>query len=92
MEIQRIHSTMRRRVNAVAIDEAQVQPHGETKIQLSQILCVYNPRDFSERLVASVTIATVYHADIDKWREEKRRDSSIITNDWHSAATPKDLA
>jgi hypothetical protein len=53
---------------------------------------VYNPRDFSERLVASINIATAYRADIDKWSEEKRRVSSIVTNDWHLAATPEDLA
>jgi hypothetical protein len=41
---------------------------------------MYNPRDFSKRLVASVNIA------------EKRRVSSIITNDWYSATTPEDLA
>jgi NhaP-type Na+/H+ and K+/H+ antiporter len=92
MEMRAIHLTTRQRVNAVAIDEAQVEPHGETKIQLSQILCVYNPRDFSKRLVASVNIATAYHADIDKWSEEKRKVSSIITNDRHLAATPEDLA
>jgi hypothetical protein len=92
MEMQAIDSMTRRRVNAVAIDEAQVEPHGETEIQLSQTSCLYNPRDFSKRLVAFINIATAYHADIDKWSEEKRRVSSIITNNRHSAATPEDLA
>jgi hypothetical protein len=32
MEMQAIHLMMRRRVNAVAIDEAQVELHGEIKI------------------------------------------------------------
>jgi hypothetical protein len=53
---------------------------------------MYDPRDFSERLVASINITTAYCADIDKWNAEKRRVSSIITNDRHSAATPEDLA
>jgi hypothetical protein len=53
---------------------------------------MYNPRDFSKCHVASVNITTAYRADTDKWSEEKRRVSSIITNNWHSAASPEDLA
>jgi hypothetical protein len=92
MEMRAIHSTMSRRVNAVVVDDAPVAPHGETDIQLGQISCVFNPRDFCERLVASVNIATAYREDIDKWSEEERKISSIITNDRHSPATPEDLA
>jgi hypothetical protein len=92
MEMRAIHSTTRRRVNAVAIDEAPVTLRGETEIQLGQISCIYNPKDLSEHLVATVNVATAYRADMDEWDEKKRSVSSIITNDRHSTVTPEDLA
>jgi hypothetical protein len=69
----------------------QVEPNGEIEMQLGQILCMYNPRDFTVRLISAVNIATTYREDIDK-QKNARKLSSIISNDRHSAATPKDLA
>jgi hypothetical protein len=69
----------------------QVEPNGEIEMQLGQILCVYNPRDFTERLISAVNIATTYCEDIDK-QNDARKLSSIISNNRHSATTPEDLA
>jgi hypothetical protein len=69
----------------------QVEPSGEIEMQLGQISCVYNSRDFTERLISAVNITTTYREDIDK-QNEARKLSSIISNDQHSAATLKDLA
>ena len=64
------------------------------------MLCTFNPKDFTERLIAAVNIATTYRDDIDLLNDERRRvrddiklrASSVITNDRHSIATPEDLA
>jgi hypothetical protein len=43
------------------------------------ILCTFNPRDFTERLVLGVNIATAYREDINQWSDE-RKASRIILN------------
>jgi len=70
---------------------SQIDTNGEIEMNLGQILSVYNPRDFTERLISAVNIATAYRDDIDA-QKEARKLSSIISNDRHSAATPEDLA
>jgi hypothetical protein len=52
---------------------------------------IYNPKDFCERLISAVNIATVYRDDVDQWNDE-RKASSVISNDRHSKATPEELA
>jgi hypothetical protein len=64
------------------------------------MLCTFNPKDFTERLIAAINIAMTYRDDIDQLNDERRqarndvtlRASSIITNNRHSIATPEDLA
>jgi hypothetical protein len=68
-----------------------VKWNSKIEMQLGQISCVYNPRDLAESLISAVSIAMTYRKDIDK-QNEARKLSSIISNDRHSAATPKDLA
>jgi hypothetical protein len=62
----------------------QIEQYGETKIKLGKISNTYNPKEFCDRLILTVNIATMYCDAMDKWRTV----SSIITNDRHSAATP----
>jgi hypothetical protein len=68
-----------------------VEQNGKIEMQLGQISCVYNPRDLTDSLILAISIATTYREDIDK-QNEARKLSSIISNNLHSAATPKDLA
>ena len=97
MEMQMIKKLtsgmMRRQAHSVTLSETkmQVKQYGETKIELGKISCVYNPKDFCERLVLAVNVATTYHDNIDKW-EDKRKIYSVITNDRHAKATPEELA
>jgi hypothetical protein len=58
--------------------------------QQDLMLCTFNPKDFTERLIAAVNIAIMpYRDDIDQLNDERRRvrndiklwASSIITND-----------
>jgi hypothetical protein len=63
----------------------------DIELQHGMIPCTLNPRDFTERLLLAVNIATVYREDIDQWSDE-RKASSIIFNERHSVATPEDLA
>jgi Fe2+ or Zn2+ uptake regulation protein len=64
---------------------------GETDITLSLISEVYDARNFCERLISSVNIATAYRDDLDAW-EEQRKVSSITSNDRHSRVTPEEVA
>ena len=64
---------------------------GETDITLGQISEVYDTWNFCERLISTVNIAMAYCKDLDTW-EEQRRVSGIISNDRHSAVTPKEVA
>jgi hypothetical protein len=99
MEMITIHSLTsgitRRQIQSVqrgeALGMAQVERYGETKVQLGEISCVYNPKDLCERLISAVNIATAYRNDVDEW-SATRRASSIISNERHSAATPEELA
>ena len=60
-------------------------------VELDKILSVYDPREFCERLISAVNIATTYRDDIDQWSDE-RRISSVISNERHSKVTPEELA
>jgi Mg2+/Co2+ transporter CorC len=71
--------------------KVQVKQYRETDIELGKISCVYNPKDFCERLVSAVNIATTYRNDVDQW-ESERKVSSVITNDRHSKFTAEELA
>ena len=72
--------------------QTQIEQYGETEIELGKISNTYNPKEFCDRLISAVNIAKGYCADIDKWSKERRRVSSIISNDRHSTTTPEDLA
>jgi hypothetical protein len=95
MEMRTVHSLIsrmtRRQIDAVRENGSQIDTNGEIEMNLGQISSVYNPRDFTERLISAVNIATAYCDDIDA-HNEARKLSSIIPNDRHSAATPEDLA
>ena len=95
IEMRTVHSLMSgmtgRQINAVKDNRSQITVNGEIEMQLGQISSVYNQRDFTERLISAVNIATAYRDDIDR-QNETRKLSSIISNDRHSAATPEDLA
>jgi hypothetical protein len=69
----------------------QIKQYGETDIELGKISCIYNPKEFCERLVPAVNIATTYHDDVNQW-ENERKVSSIVTTNWHSKFTAKELA
>ena len=71
--------------------KTQVERYGETEIELGKISSVYNTKEFCERLISAVNVATTYRDDIDQWNDE-RKVSSIITNERHSKATPEELA
>jgi hypothetical protein len=71
--------------------KVQVEQYRETDIELGKISCVYNPKDFCERLVSAVNIATTYRDDVDQW-ENEQKVSSIVTNDRHSKFTAEELA
>jgi hypothetical protein len=95
MKMRTVHSLTsgmtRWQINAVMESGTHVEQNGKIEMQLGQISCVYNPRDLTESLISAVSIATTYCEDIDK-HNKARKLSSIISNDQHSAATPKDLA
>jgi hypothetical protein len=40
--------------------------YGETEIELGKISSTYNPKEFCNRLILAVNIATIYHDDIDQ--------------------------
>jgi hypothetical protein len=45
------------------------------------IPCTFNPaRDFIERLISAVNIATANRADADQWSEDERKASRTILN------------
>jgi hypothetical protein len=83
----------RSQIRSVTENEArtQIEHYGETNIELGKILCVYDMKDFCDRLISAVNIATTYRDDIDQ-RNEERKISSIISNERHSKATPEELA
>jgi hypothetical protein len=83
----------RQQIHSIMSDETkvQVEQYGETDIKLGKISCIYNPKEFCERLVSAVNIATTYRDDINQW-ENERKVSRIVTNDRHSKFTAEELA
>jgi hypothetical protein len=73
------------------VQKAEIELHGEIERQLGDISQVYNEREFCNRLISAVNIATPYRDDIDQ-REAERRACSIISNDRHSKVSPEELA
>ena len=62
----------------------------ETDATLGQISEVYDTRNFCERLISSVNIATAYHDDLDDW-EEQHKVRSVISNERHSKVMPEEV-
>ena len=83
----------RRQICSVTENEArtQIERYGETDIELGKISCVYDTKEFCDRLVSAVNIAMTYRDDVDQW-EEKRKACSIISNERHSKVMPEELA
>jgi hypothetical protein len=44
------------------------------------IPCTFNPRDFTERLISAVNIATTYREDVDQLNDEMRRVHNNASN------------
>jgi hypothetical protein len=87
------HGMTSQQIHSIMSDEtkAQIEQYGETDIKLGKISCIYSPKDFCERLVSAVNIATTYHDDVDQW-ENERKVSSVVTNDRHSKFMAEELA
>ena len=62
----------RRQIRSVTENEArtQIERYGETDIELGKISCVYDTKEFCDRLISAVNIAMTYCDDIDQWEEE----------------------
>jgi hypothetical protein len=43
----------------------------------SYVVCTFNPRDFTERLVSAVNIATAYREDVDQGSDERKASRTI---------------
>jgi hypothetical protein len=71
--------------------KAQIEKNGEVETQLGAISCIYNSKDFCERIISMVNIATVHCNDFDN-TDGNREISSIISNERHSKATAEELA
>jgi hypothetical protein len=69
----------------------EIQRHGEVETELMKISGVYNEKEFCNRLMSAVNIATTYHDDIDQ-RESERKVHGVITNERHSKVTPEELS
>ena len=71
-----------RQIAVVRISEenSRIVRNSQIESELGRISSAYNEREFCERLIASVKIATAYRKDIDEW-EEKRKAASVISND-----------
>jgi hypothetical protein len=82
IEMRHLKSLSSRQINSVAgtVQKAEIELHGEIERQLGDISQVYNEREFCNRLISAVNIATPYRDDIDQ-REAERRACSIISND-----------
>jgi len=70
---------------------ARIERWGQVEQTLDQISPVLNGRILMQRLIESVNVAMVYRDDIDK-AIERRKASSVITNDRHSKVGPEELA
>jgi hypothetical protein len=58
----------------------QSEKHGEVEVQLGNISCMYNSREFCEQLISTVNIVTTYQDDIDQ-QDFMKRISSMISNE-----------
>ena len=63
----------KQQIRSVTKEEANVRTErqGETDVELGKISSVYDPREFCERLISAVNIATTYRDDIDQWSDEQ---------------------
>jgi hypothetical protein len=63
---------MKRQINSTKRDGAltQIKQYGETEIELGKISNTYKPKEFCDRLILAVNIATVYCNDIDQWNDK----------------------
>ena len=68
IEMRNLRSLSSRQINSVigAVQKAEVELHGEIEKQLGDISQVYNEREFCNRLISAVNIATPYRDDIDQ--------------------------
>jgi hypothetical protein len=77
----------RRQINTIREEEARggrlediwvqsARPYLEP--QHGMIPCTLNPRDFTERLLLAVNIATAYREDIDRWSDERKASGTIL--------------
>ena len=82
-----------RQIAAIRMSEenSRIVRKSQIESELGKISSAYIEREFCERLIGSVNIATAYRKDIDEW-EEQKKVSSIITNDRHSKVSPEELA
>jgi hypothetical protein len=80
-----IHSVMKDKM------KMRIEQYGETDIELGKILCVYNTKEFRDHLVSTVNVVMIYCHDVDQW-SNKKRVSSIISNEWHLKAMLEELA
>jgi hypothetical protein len=101
----------RRQVNAIREVEAQggrlednwVQSarHADIELKHGMIPCTLNPRDFTERLLSAVNIATAYREDVDQWSDERKASADDAFRrhyprrwygDTYHTRTPRQLA
>jgi Reverse transcriptase (RNA-dependent DNA polymerase) len=68
-----------------------IETHGEIEAALMRISGAYGEKEFCNRLISAVNIATTYREDIDQ-REDERKASGVITSERHSRVTPEEVA
>ena len=68
-----------------------IKTHGEIEAALMRISGAYGEKEFCNRLISAVNIATTYREDIDQ-REDERKASGVITSERHSRVTPEEVA
>ena len=61
----------------------------ESDSVLGQISPTCNEQVFCQQMISAVNVATAYRKDID---ETTRRETVVITTEWHSQVTPENLA
>jgi hypothetical protein len=62
------------------------------EIGLGKISCAYDTKEFCDRLISAVNVATTYRDDTDHQWNEEQKVSSIISNERHLKVTPEELA
>ena len=92
-EMRTIRSLSIWQINTVCNTSAKagVEVHGEVEAELTKISGVYSEKEFCNRLISAVNIATTYREDVDQ-REDERKASGVITSERHSKVTPEELA